>query len=152
MYICDSCFFSLRRWCDQGTILLESQPRSNIYTSFLLISFPKHIGRKLSSLFKFWVKQAVRRTVCDPCSDTIQKRALEARRNTGNDHRVLYHYNGHGVPQPSDKGEIWVFSKNFTQYMPLNVIDLISWVGFPGIFMFDCSCAGRYGSFVYTYC
>jgi hypothetical protein len=25
--------------------------------------------------------------------------------------RVLFHYNGHGVPKPTINGEIWVFNK-----------------------------------------
>ena len=25
--------------------------------------------------------------------------------------RVLFHYNGHGVPKPTANGEIWVFNK-----------------------------------------
>lgn len=27
-----------------------------------------------------------------------------------NEH-VLFHYNGHGVPKPTQNGEIWVFNK-----------------------------------------
>jgi hypothetical protein len=38
--------------------------------------------------------------------------------------RVLFHYNGHGVPRPTPNGEIWVFNKNYTQYIPLSVYDL----------------------------
>ena len=25
--------------------------------------------------------------------------------------RILFHYNGHGVPKPTTNGEIWVFNK-----------------------------------------
>ena len=25
--------------------------------------------------------------------------------------RVLFHYNGHGVPKPTSNGEIWFFNK-----------------------------------------
>ena len=25
--------------------------------------------------------------------------------------RILFHYNGHGVPKPTQNGEIWVFNK-----------------------------------------
>ena len=25
--------------------------------------------------------------------------------------RVLFHYNGHGVPRPTVNGEVWVFNK-----------------------------------------
>lgn len=37
---------------------------------------------------------------------------------------MLFHYNGHGVPRPTVNGEIWVFNKNYTQYIPLSIYDL----------------------------
>lgn len=55
---------------------------------------------------------------------------------------MLVHYNGHGVPRPSTNGEIWVFNKNYTQYIPLSIYELQSWVGSPSICVFDCNCAG----------
>lgn len=55
---------------------------------------------------------------------------------------MLFHYNGHGVPRPTTNGEIWVFNKSFTQYIPLSIYDLQSWVGLPAIYVFDCSAAG----------
>ena len=33
--------------------------------------------------------------------------------------RVLFHYNGHGVPLPTEYGEIWVFNKRFDKYKPV---------------------------------
>jgi Raptor N-terminal CASPase like domain len=56
--------------------------------------------------------------------------------------RVLFHYNGHGVPQPTANGEIWVFNRNFTQYIPVSIHDLSSWLGQPAIYVLDCSHAG----------
>ena len=55
---------------------------------------------------------------------------------------MLLHYNGHGVPRPSSSGEIWVFNKNYTQYIPLSVYDLQTWLGAPAILVLDCSSAG----------
>ena len=37
---------------------------------------------------------------------------------------MLFHYNGHGVPRPTANGEVWVFNKSYTQYIPLSVFDL----------------------------
>ena len=37
------------------------------------------------------------------------------------DERVLLHFNGHGVPRPTAAGELWVFNKTYTQYVPLPV-------------------------------
>lgn len=31
--------------------------------------------------------------------------------------RVLFHYNGHGVPKPTTNGEIWVFNKVRTRQL-----------------------------------
>ena len=56
--------------------------------------------------------------------------------------RVLFHYNGHGVPRPTVNGEIWVFNKSYTQYIPMSIYDLQSWVGSPCIYVLDCSAAG----------
>jgi regulatory associated protein of mTOR len=55
---------------------------------------------------------------------------------------VLFHYNGHGVPQPTANGEIWVFNRTFTQYIPVSIHDLASWLGQPAIYVLDCSHAG----------
>lgn len=56
--------------------------------------------------------------------------------------RVLFHYNGHGVPRPTTNGEVWVFNKSYTQYIPMSIYDLQTWVGMPAIYLFDCSAAG----------
>jgi regulator-associated protein of mTOR len=55
----------------------------------------------------------------------------------------LFHYNGHGVPKPTPGGELWVFNKNYTQYIPVSVYDLQTWLGPPCIFVYDCSNAGN---------
>ena len=55
---------------------------------------------------------------------------------------MLLHYNGHGVPRPTANGEIWVFNKSYTQYIPLSIFDLRAWTGTPAIYVFDCSNAG----------
>lgn len=63
-------------------------------------------------------------------------------RRSARDERVLFHYNGHGVPKPTANGEIWVFNRSYTQYIPLSLYDLQSWMGSPSIFVYDCSNAG----------
>ncbi len=57
--------------------------------------------------------------------------------------RILIHYNGHGVPWPTQNGELWVFDKKFTQYIPLSIFDLQTYVGGPALYVFDCAGAGR---------
>lgn len=40
----------------------------------------------------------------------MKKLCTSLRRNA-KEERVLFHYNGHGVPRPTVNGEIWVFNK-----------------------------------------
>ncbi|KAJ6230683.1 regulatory-associated protein of mtor [Anaeramoeba flamelloides] len=56
--------------------------------------------------------------------------------------RILFHYNGHGVPKPTKNQEIWVFNQDYTQYVPLLLVELQSWVKEPCTYVFDCCSAG----------
>jgi WD40 repeat protein len=47
------------------------------------------------------------------------------------------------VPWPTLNGELWVFDKKFTQYIPLSIFDLQTYVGGPALYVFDCAGAGR---------
>ena len=42
--------------------------------------------------------------------EEVKKLCLSCRRNAKQE-RVLFHYNGHGVPRPTQNGEIWLFNK-----------------------------------------
>lgn len=47
----------------------------------------------------------------------VKKLCCSLRRNA-KDERVLFHYNGHGVPKPTTQGEIWVFNRvSFSYYL-----------------------------------
>ena len=35
-------------------------------------------------------------------------------RRAAREERVLFHYNGHGVPKPTANGEIWVFNRSIS--------------------------------------
>lgn len=54
--------------------------------------------------------QAEYRVSLDPTVDEVKKLCLSCRKNARNE-RVLFHYNGHGVPRPTINGEIWLFNK-----------------------------------------
>ena len=71
------------------------------------------------------------------------KRFCQTMRRTAKDERVLFHYNGHGVPKPTSGGEIWVFNRIFTQYIPVPVYDFMGWLGTPCLYVWDCSAAGH---------
>ena len=64
--------------------------------------------------------------------EDVKKLCVSCRRNAKNE-RVLLHYNGHGVPRPTVNGEVWVFNKSYTQYIPLSIYDLQAWTGNPAI-------------------
>ncbi|KAF2073039.1 hypothetical protein CYY_005655 [Polysphondylium violaceum] len=99
------------------------------------------IGKTLQSQYEKWQSKARYKQSLDPTVEEVKKLCLSLRRNA-KDERVLFHYNGHGVPKPTGNGEIWVFNRNFTQYIPLSIYELQTWMGTPSIYVFDCSAAG----------
>jgi regulator-associated protein of mTOR len=54
--------------------------------------------------------QAKYKVCLDPTADEVKKLCLYCRKNARGE-RVLFHYNGHGVPRPTMNGEIWLFNK-----------------------------------------
>lgn len=99
------------------------------------------IGKNLQTQYESLSMRTRYKLVMDPSIDEMKKYCQTMRR-TAKDERVLFHYNGHGVPKPTGAGEIWVFNRSFTQYIPISLYDLQSWLGAPGLFVWDCSAAG----------
>ncbi|XP_061357786.1 regulatory-associated protein of TOR 1-like isoform X2 [Gastrolobium bilobum] len=99
------------------------------------------IGKTLSSQYERWQPKARYKPQLDPTVDEVKKLCTTCRKYAKSE-RVLFHYNGHGVPKPTANGEIWVFNKSYTQYIPLPISDLDSWLKTPSIYVFDCSAAG----------
>ena len=99
------------------------------------------IGKALQAQYERWQPRAKYRLQLDPTIEDVKKLCLSSRRSAKNE-RVLFHYNGHGVPRPTQNGEVWVFNKNYTQYIPLSLYDVQQWTGAPAIYLFDCSSAG----------
>ncbi|CAK1546886.1 unnamed protein product [Leptosia nina] len=99
------------------------------------------IGHALQTQYERWQPRARYKQSLDPTCDEIKKLCCSLRRNA-KEERVLFHYNGHGVPKPTAQGEIWVFNKAYTQYIPLSMYDLQSWMGAPSLYVYDCSNAG----------
>ncbi|ESP03931.1 hypothetical protein LOTGIDRAFT_230228 [Lottia gigantea] len=96
------------------------------------------IGAQLQKQYERWQPRARYKQSLDPTVDEVKKLCTSLRRNA-KEERVLFHYNGHGVPRPTVNGEIWVFNKNYTQYIPLSIYDLQTWMGSPSIYVYDCS-------------
>ena len=106
----------------------------------------EQIGERLEAQYAQWQQQRTAvplkyRRALDPTVEDVRTLCLWLRRQARSD-RILLHYNGHGVPRPTESGEIWVFDKNHTQYIPLTVTDLRQWMGKPNIVILDCNSAG----------
>ncbi len=114
-------------WIDPGTL----NPQRAI----------ESIGNSLQKQYERWQPRARYRQSLDPPLEEVRRLSTGLRRNA-REERVLFHYNGHGVPKPTANGEIWVFNRNYTQYIPLSLYDLQAWMGSPSIFVYDCSNAG----------
>ncbi|WEW60552.1 Target of rapamycin complex 1 subunit kog1 [Emydomyces testavorans] len=102
----------------------------------------EQIGKKLQEQYETLSLRTRYKQYLDPSVDETKKFCISLRRNA-KDERVLFHYNGHGVPLPTPSGEIWVFNKTYTQYIPVSLYDLQSWLAGPSLFVFDVSHAGH---------
>jgi regulator-associated protein of mTOR len=100
------------------------------------------IGKRLQDQYETLAIRTRYKQYLDPSVEETKKFCVSLRRNA-KDERILFHYNGHGVPKPTASGEIWVFNKNYTQYIPVSLYDLQSWLQAPTIFVWDCSDAGN---------
>ncbi|KAE9970268.1 hypothetical protein BLS_004990 [Venturia inaequalis] len=99
------------------------------------------IGKQLQTQYEQLSMRTRYKLSLDPTVDETRRYATTLRRNARNE-RVLFHYNGHGVPKPTSSGEIWVFNRTYTQYIPISLYDLQTWVGAPSLFVWDCSDSG----------
>ncbi|KID72660.1 Target of rapamycin complex 1 subunit mip1 [Metarhizium brunneum] len=102
----------------------------------------ENIGKALQTQYETLAIRARYKQYLDPSVEETKKFCVSLRRNA-KDERVLLHYNGHGVPKPTASGEIWVFNKTYTQYIPVSLYDLQQWLQAPTIFVWDCSEAGN---------
>ena len=99
------------------------------------------IGQALQGQYEKWQSKAKYKQSLDPTSEDLRRVCINLRKAARND-RLLLHYNGHGVPLPTKNGELWVFGKHYTHYMPVAIFELRSWLGDPAIYVLDCSKAG----------
>lgn len=60
--------------------------------------------------YERWQPRARYKQSLDPTAEDVKKLCTSLRRNA-KEERVLFHYNGHGVPKPTANGEIWVFNR-----------------------------------------
>ena len=102
----------------------------------------EQIGKRLQEQYETLSLRTRYKQYLDPSIDETKRFCVSLRRNA-KDERVLFHYNGHGVPLPTASGELWVFNKNYTQYIPIGVYDLQAWLAGPSLFVYDVSHAGN---------
>ena len=99
------------------------------------------VGHELQHQYEKWHSKAKYKQCLDPTSEDL-RRVCQNLRKTARNERLLLHYNGHGVPLPTKNGELWVFGRNYTHYMPVPIYELKSWFGDPAVYVLDCSHAG----------
>ena len=63
------------------------------------------IGKSLQAQYERWQPRAKYKVSLDPTLEDVRKLCVSYRRNAKNE-RVLFHYNGHGVPKPTVNGEV----------------------------------------------
>ncbi|EDR23065.1 hypothetical protein, conserved [Entamoeba dispar SAW760] len=78
----------------------------------------------------------------DPTIEKVKKACIGARERFGKD-RILFHYNGHGVPLPTINHECWFFDEEITTYVPMNISEIYSCIGERGVYVFDCPYSER---------
>lgn len=100
------------------------------------------IGKNLQTQYETLSLRTRYKQSLDPCVEDVKRFCNSLRRNA-RDERILFHYNGHGVPQPTQSGEIWVFNRGYTQYIPVSLYDVQTWLGAPCIYVYDCNSAGN---------
>ena len=100
------------------------------------------IGKELQKQYETLSIRTRYKQFLDPSVEETKRCCVNLRRNS-RDERVLFHYNGHGVPLPTSSGEIWYFNRNYTQYIPVSLYDLQAWLAGPSIYVLDASHAGN---------
>ncbi|KAI0714649.1 hypothetical protein C8Q76DRAFT_795507 [Earliella scabrosa] len=100
------------------------------------------IGQNLQHQFEGLNPKISYKPILDPSKDDLKRFCITLRKSAGED-AVLFHYNGHGVPKPTPSGELWCFNRNYTQYIPIALQEIQSWLRSPCIFIWDCSAAGN---------
>ncbi|KAI0770609.1 raptor N-terminal caspase like domain-containing protein [Fomes fomentarius] len=100
------------------------------------------IGQNLQHQFEGLNPKILYKPLLDPSKDDLKRFCANLRKSAMDD-AVLFHYIGHGIPKPTPSGELWCFNRNYTQYIPVALKEIQSWLRSPCIFIWDCSTAGN---------
>jgi len=99
------------------------------------------VGKALKAQWLEWFSSNQYSATLDPTADHLYA-VCRALRNAAGPDRVVFHLNGHGVPAPSPRGEIWAFNSEYTHFLPLPFADLLGWLQPPALVILDCARAG----------
>ncbi|KAI7963612.1 hypothetical protein MJO29_004039 [Puccinia striiformis f. sp. tritici] len=146
---CAALFLCLRLGFDPPDIVKASPaPKLEAWTDpkqlpkeTVLETISKRLQQQFESLAPTHARVKFK-TYPDVYAEEFKKTLLGLRKFSRLD-RCLIYYNGHGVPKPTPTGEIWVFNKAYTQYIPIRLYDILTWVGTPAVFIWDCNNAGQ---------
>lgn len=119
--------------------VLESWVNPHTLTSHKAL---EAIGSNLQHQFEGLSLKIAYKPILDPSLEDL-RRFCQTLRKQAKDDAVLFYYNGHGVPKPTSSGELWCFNRNYTQYIPVSLQEVQSWIGSPGVYIWDCSAAGH---------
>ncbi|EPS99346.1 hypothetical protein FOMPIDRAFT_1124614, partial [Fomitopsis schrenkii] len=100
------------------------------------------IGLNLAHQFEGLSAKITFKPLLDPAYDDLRKYCHSLRKSAKED-AILFYYNGHGVPKPTPSGEMWCFNKEYTQYIPVSLQEVQTWLLSPCVYIWDCSAAGR---------
>lgn len=99
------------------------------------------VAEALESKYKIIQKDAMYKRFVEVTIDDAKTQLASIRRKA-RDGRVLFHYNGHGMPRATHLGEMWFFDKDRSHYMPMHISDVANTLDSPAIYVFDCNSAG----------
>ncbi|EGO19096.1 hypothetical protein SERLADRAFT_454001 [Serpula lacrymans var. lacrymans S7.9] len=100
------------------------------------------IGTNLQHQFEGLSLKIPYKPILDPSYEDLRRFCMTLRKQA-KDETVCFYYNGHGVPKPTPSGELWCFNRNYTQYIPVSLMEVQTWLGSPGVYIWDCSAAGN---------
>ena len=100
------------------------------------------VMQRLQAQYERWQPKATYRHIGDPTPSQLEKHLRSLRRQLGHTERFLLHYCGYGVPRVTGGGELWLFNREYTQYLPVAVREVLGWSGWPAVVVVEAAGAG----------
>ena len=109
------------------------------------------VMQRLQAQYERWQPKATYRHIGDPTPSQLEKQLRSLRRSlnptnpnnsNGGNERLLLHYCGYGVPRVTGGGEVWLFNREYTQYLPVGIREVLGWCGWPAVVVAEAAGAG----------